>query len=265
MWRRSLYDAESRRDFSAVFFFVGFLTHRSLHRWNRCIRSPHEKAPLSERFPPFFCRVPNRSQPTWNRLSSSSPRTLLEPFQVAETRLAFCRSSWLRLRTFSNMEDFLEEGQQTPAKRTQVAQSAQVQRGARMPGQRRAGQLVIYIIKWPYSILAQEENCITPSTTLAKKKPPLRLCIKWEHCFYHGISKKSSLIALRCSDARSRGQPRHRANLTILRDKNSVLILCTIQVAGFFLARVVVHYTGKSISDNTWILWRILLWFVFLS
>ena len=55
------------------------------------------------------------------------------------------------------MEDLLEEGQQTPAKQTQVAQSAQVQRGARMPGQCRAGQLVIYIIQWPYSILAQKK------------------------------------------------------------------------------------------------------------
>ena len=30
--------------------------------------------------------------------------------------------------------------------------------------------------------------------------------------------EKSSLIALQCSDARSRGQPRHRANLVTLRD-----------------------------------------------
>ena len=40
-----------------------------------------------------------------------------------------------------------------------------------------------------------------------------------------------------CSDARSRGQPCHCANLPImliLRDKNSVLILCIIVVAVFF-------------------------------
>ena len=43
-----------------------------------------------------------------------------------------------------------------------------------------------------------------------------------------------------CSDARSRGKPRHRANLLImlimliLRDKNSVLILCIILVAVSF-------------------------------
>ena len=47
-----------------------------------------------------------------------------------------------------------------------------------------------------------------------------------------------------CSDARSRGQSCHCANLLImliLRDKNSVLILCIIVVAVFFLARVVVR------------------------
>ena len=45
-----------------------------------------------------------------------------------------------------------------------------------------------------------------------------------------------------CSDARSRGQSCHCANLLImliLRDKNSVLILCIIVVAVFFLSRVV--------------------------
>ena len=46
--------------------------------------------------------------------------------------------------------------------------------------------------------------------------------------------ENSSMIALRCSDARSRDQPRHRANLVILRNENSVLILCIIQVAVFF-------------------------------
>ena len=44
----------------------------------------------------------------------------------------------------------------------------------------------------------------------------------------------SSLIALRCSDAWSRDKPRHRANLVILRDKNSVLMLCIIVVAVSF-------------------------------
>ena len=42
------------------------------------------------------------------------------------------------------------------------------------------------------------------------------------------------------SDARSRGQLRQRANLLImliLRDKNSVLILCIIVVAVFFFGQ----------------------------
>ena len=64
-----------------------------------------------------------------------------------------------------------------------------------------------------------------------KKKRPLRLCIKSEHGSHQGISKNQASV---CSDARSRGQPRHRASLRImlimliLRDKNSVLILCII-------------------------------------
>ena len=49
--------------------------------------------------------------------------------------------------------------------------------------------------------------------------------------------EKSSLIALQCSDARSHGQSRHRANLVILRDQSSVLILRITQVAVFYLAR----------------------------
>ena len=60
-----------------------------------------------------------------------------------------------------------------------------------------------------------------------KKKRPLRLCIKSEHCSYHGISKIKLDCASVCSDARSRGQPRHRANLLIMlivRDQNSVLV-----------------------------------------
>ena len=41
--------------------------------------------------------------------------------------------------------------------------------------------------------------------------------------------EKSSLMAFQCCDARSRGQPHHRANLVIMRDKNSVLLLCIIK------------------------------------
>ena len=52
-----------------------------------------------------------------------------------------------------------------------------------------------------------------------------------------GYRKIKRDCASLCSDARSRGQPRQRANLLImliLRDKNSVLILCIIVVARFF-------------------------------
>ena len=38
-----------------------------------------------------------------------------------------------------------------------------------------------------------------------KKKRPLRLCIKSEHCFYHGISKIKLDCASVCSDAQSHG------------------------------------------------------------
>ena len=47
--------------------------------------------------------------------------------------------------------------------------------------------------------------------------------------------KKSSLVVLRCSDAQSRGCC--RANVVILHDKNSVLILCIILVAVFFFGQ----------------------------
>ena len=74
---------------------------------------------------------------------------------------------------------------------------------------------------------------------------PTRQLLPWQKTattIMHGIKilflswdiEKSSLIPLRCSDARSRGKPRHRANLVILRDKSSVLILCIIVVAVFF-------------------------------
>ena len=72
------------------------------------------------------------------------------------------------------------------------------------------------------------------NTTLAKKKTATTIMHKIRTLFLSRDIEKSSLIALRCSDARSRGKPRHRANLVILRDKNSVLILCIIVVAGFF-------------------------------
>ena len=69
--------------------------------------------------------------------------------------------------------------------------------------------------------------------------------------------EKSSLIALQCSDARSRGKPRHPANLLISHDKNSVLIICIIVVA-VFLARVVAIYKlipktiGNRKRDCAW-------------
>ena len=73
------------------------------------------------------------------------------------------------------------------------------------------------------------------TTTLAKKKKrPLRLCIKSEHCFYHGISKNQAWLRF---GAAMREVTASRATLSIsslLRDKNSVLILCIIVVAVFF-------------------------------
>ena len=67
-----------------------------------------------------------------------------------------------------------------------------------------------------------------------KKKTATWIMHKIRTVFLSWDIEKSSLIALRCSDARSRGQPLHHANLMILRDKSSVLILCMIQVAVFF-------------------------------
>ena len=55
---------------------------------------------------------------------------------------------------------------------------------------------------------------------------------------YRKIKLDSNDCALVCSDTRSRGQSCHCANLLlmlILRDKNSVLILCIIVVAVFFV------------------------------
>ena len=99
-----------------------FLTRRS-HRRNRRIRCPPF---VGEIF--AFCVPTAANQP-------ASPRSS-EPFKAAETRLAFCHSSWLRLRTFSIMEDLLEEGQQPPAKRTRrsltAAQAAQRLEEARL-------------------------------------------------------------------------------------------------------------------------------------
>ena len=76
--------------------------------------------------------------------------------------------------------------------------------------------------------------CLSSDTTLAKKKTATTIMNKIRTLFLSWDIEKSSLIALRCSDAQSRGKPRHRANLVILRDKNSVLILCIIVVAVFF-------------------------------
>ena len=61
-----------------------------------------------------------------------------------------------------------------------------------------------------------------------KKKQPLGLCLKSEHCSYYEIS----LIARWCRDARSRATLpivyRSHDHSTSLRDKNSALISCTI-------------------------------------
>ena len=71
------------------------------------------------------------------------------------------------------------------------------------------------------------------------KKTATEIMHKIRTLFLSWDIKKSTVIALQgCSDVRSHGQLRHRTNLVILRDKNSVLILCIIQVA-VFLARVV--------------------------
>ena len=69
------------------------------------------------------------------------------------------------------------------------------------------------------------------------KKRPLKLCINQNTVPITGYRKIKLDCASVCSDARSRGQPHHRANLLItliLRDQNSVLILCIILVAVFF-------------------------------
>ena len=72
-----------RRWSFSFFFFVGFLTRRSLHRRNRHIRCVYEDA----LFHPFFCRVPNRRQPMcskrispqWNEfMCESSDREAIE-------------------------------------------------------------------------------------------------------------------------------------------------------------------------------------------
>ena len=88
--------------------------------------------------------------------------------------------------------------------------------------------------------------CRRRSTTLAKKKKTATSIMhKIRTLFLSWDVEKSSLIALRCNDARSCGKPRHCANLVIVRDKNSVLILCIIVVpVFFFLARVVVLAVG---------------------
>ena len=95
-------------------------------------------------------------------------------------------------------------------------------------------------------------------TTLAQKWP-LGLFIKSEHCFYHGISKKSSLMALRCSDARSRGWPRHRANLVSWYCMQEQCSYFMHNPSGRFLARVVVQYSlmqwnwFSDVTGCTWI------------
>ena len=43
-------------------------------------------------------------------------------------------------------------------------------------------------------MLPMRAQLATKCTTLAKKKWPLRLCIKSEHCSYHGISKNQAWL-----------------------------------------------------------------------
>ena len=95
-------------------------------------------------------------------------------------------------------------------------------------------------------VLEQQQS---PST-LAKKKIRT-LFLSWD-------IQKSSLIALRCSDARSRGWPHHRTNLVILRDKNSVLIICIIQVAVFFFfGQGSSHWVSKHLDDGKSPAWSV--------
>ena len=81
-----------------------------------------------------------------------------------------------------------------------------------------------------------------------QKKTATTIMHKIRTLFQSWNIEKSSLITLRSSDARSRGKQSHRANLVILRDKNSVWILCIIWWP-FFLARVV---ACRELSDQSW-------------
>ena len=90
-----------------------------------------------------------------------------------------------------------------------------------------------------------------------KKKTATMIMHKIRTLFLSLDIEKSSLIAppsrCKCNDAGSRSKPRHRANLVILRDKNSVLILCIIVVAVFFfLARVVLIVTTIFNRHKSW-------------
>ena len=78
---------------------------------------------------------------------------------------------------------------------------------------------------------------VATCTTLAKKKTATWITHKIKTLFLSWDIEKSSLIALQCSDARSHGQSRHRANLVILRDRNSVLFLHITQVAVFLFGQ----------------------------
>ena len=98
---------------------------------------------------------------------------------------------------------------------------------------------------------SQKPSKTNKITTLAKKTATT-IMHKIRTLFLSRDIEKSSLIALRCGDARSRDKPRHRANLVILCDKNSVLILCIIVVAVFFfLARVEVSLKTPFIPFPT--------------
>ena len=82
------------------------------------------------------------------------------------------------------------------------------------------------------------------------KKRPLRLCIKSEHCSYHGISKNQAWLRFGvqwCAKSQPATPPYQSPDHADMRDKNSVLILCIIAVAVFFfLARVVVVCVPRS-------------------
>ena len=75
-------------------FFVGFLTRRSLHRRNRrlrCRQGPYEDA----LFRLYFCRVPNRRQPTCSKKNVHHSETSSSETSSCVSRVIAKRSSWV--------------------------------------------------------------------------------------------------------------------------------------------------------------------------